>query len=108
MLPADNVFVQIMKLLFCVNLMVSYPLTIVPALTIFDTLFGKKETNSDEEVAQRYIDPNELPTDVIAPNESLDETENNRNAASVADTAGSHLTVDNGGSRAVSNRVKSF
>ena len=108
MLPADNVFVQIMKLLFCVNLMVSYPLTIVPALTIFDTLFGKKETNSDEEVAQRYIDPNELPTDVIAPNESLDEIEDNRNAASATDTAGSHLTVDNGGSRAVSNRVKSF
>ena len=113
MLPADNVFVQIMKLLFCVNLMVSYPLTIVPALTIFDTLFGKKETNSDEEVSQRYIDPNELPTDIISPNESapeetIDVTENNRNAASAADTTGSHLTVDNSGSRAVSNRIKSF
>lgn len=35
MLPADNTFVQIMKLLFCVNLIFSFPLTIVPT---FDTL----------------------------------------------------------------------
>lgn len=35
MLPADNLFVQIMKLLFCINLVFSYPLTMVPT---FNTL----------------------------------------------------------------------
>lgn len=35
MLPADNVYVQIMKILFCVNLAISYPITIVP---VYDAL----------------------------------------------------------------------
>lgn len=35
MLPADNIYVQVMKLLFCLNLVVSFPLTIRPT---FDTL----------------------------------------------------------------------
>ena len=48
MLPADNVFVQIMKLLFCVNLMISYPITIKPLFTTLESLIGKKETNTDE------------------------------------------------------------
>ena len=31
MLPPDNTFVQIVKLLYCINLIFSYPITIVPA-----------------------------------------------------------------------------
>ena len=31
MLPADNAFVQFMKLAYCINLIFSYPVTIVPA-----------------------------------------------------------------------------
>ena len=53
MLPADNTFVQIMKLLFCVNLVFSFPLTIVPT---FDTLeawiLNKQETSKIEEENQ--------------------------------------------------------
>lgn len=30
MLPADNVLVQVMKLLFCINLVFSFPFTLVP------------------------------------------------------------------------------
>ena len=45
MLPADNTFVQVMKLLFCLNLVFSYPITIVPSLnTLENIIFGKKET----------------------------------------------------------------
>ncbi len=76
MLPADNSFVQVMKLLFCVNLMISYPITIVPAFNTFETLLGKKETNSDEDEQQRYVDPDELPTDVISPG-NADAEDNN-------------------------------
>lgn len=46
MLPADNTFVQIMKLLFCINLAISYPLTIVPAFSTLESLLGKKETGT--------------------------------------------------------------
>lgn len=50
MLPADNTFVQIMKLLFCCNLVISYPLTIVPTFTAIETTFlGQKETGTIEE-----------------------------------------------------------
>lgn len=50
MLPADNTFVQVMKLLFCANLVISYPLTIVPTFTALETAFlGQKETNTIEE-----------------------------------------------------------
>lgn len=49
MLPPDNVFVQVMKLLFCVNLMISYPITIVPVYNALEAVIGKKETNREEE-----------------------------------------------------------
>ena len=41
MLPADNAFVEIMKLLFCLNLMISYPITITPMYTALEDLLGK-------------------------------------------------------------------
>lgn len=49
MLPADNTFVQVMKLLFCINLVFSYPLTIVPTFNSFEVLLGKPETNTEEQ-----------------------------------------------------------
>ena len=49
MLPADNRFIQVMKLLFCMNLVFSYPLTIVPTFdTIESICMGKKETGREE------------------------------------------------------------
>lgn len=49
MLPADNRFVQIMKMLFCLNLVFSYPLSIVPTFNTLEALIlGKKETSSDD------------------------------------------------------------
>lgn len=50
MLPADNVYVQIMKLLFCTNLIFSFPFTIVPTFQAVDVLvINKKETATLEE-----------------------------------------------------------
>jgi len=49
MLPADNTFVQIMKMLFAVNLMISYPITIVPVYNTIEDLMGKKETRTEDE-----------------------------------------------------------
>ena len=50
MLPAGNMVVQIMKLLFCLNLVFSFPLTIVPTFSTLEAfLLGKKETSSVEE-----------------------------------------------------------
>ena len=50
MLPADNKFVQAMKLLFCLNLVFSFPLTIVPTFNTMEAwLLGKKETGTVEE-----------------------------------------------------------
>ena len=50
MLPAGNVFVQVMKLLYCVNLVYSYRINIVPTFTTLEVyLLGVKETNKDEE-----------------------------------------------------------
>ena len=49
MLPADNVFVQTMKFLFCLNLTFSYPLTIVPVFnTLESCLLGKQEKEREE------------------------------------------------------------
>ena len=48
MLPPDNVFVQIMKLLFCINLMISYPITIIPVYNALEAVIGKEETNREE------------------------------------------------------------
>jgi len=42
MLPADNRIVQIMKLLFCLNLVFSYPMTVVPVSQTLQTyVFGR-------------------------------------------------------------------
>ena len=49
MLPPDNTFVQIMKLLFCLNLMISFPITIVPVYHALEAVIGKKETNQQGE-----------------------------------------------------------
>ena len=50
MLPADNVFVQIMKLLFCFNLVLSFPFTILPTFQAVDVLvINKKETATLED-----------------------------------------------------------
>lgn len=41
MLPADNTFVQTMKLLYCINLVFSFPITIVPTFnTLEAVIFG--------------------------------------------------------------------
>ena len=45
MLPPDNHFVQVMKLLFCLNLMISYPVTIVPVYHALEAVIGKEETS---------------------------------------------------------------
>jgi len=50
MLPADNLFVQIMKLLFCVNLVFSYPLTMVPTFSTIEALVLRQKETSREEV----------------------------------------------------------
>ena len=49
MLPADNHFVQLMKMLFCVNLMISYPITTVPVFHALEAVIGKKETSKEGE-----------------------------------------------------------
>lgn len=50
MLPADNTFVQVMKLAYCLNLVFSFTVIIWPTFTTLETLIlGKKETNSLEE-----------------------------------------------------------
>lgn len=51
MLPADNTFVQIMKLLYCINLVYSYRINIVPTFTTLEAyVLGVKETNKDEDM----------------------------------------------------------
>ena len=51
MLPAGNPFVETMKLLYCLNLIISYPLTIVPTFNMLEVyVLGKKETNREEDV----------------------------------------------------------
>lgn len=45
MLPPDNHFVQVMKLLFCLNLMISFPITIVPVYHALEAVIGKQETS---------------------------------------------------------------
>ena len=49
MLPPDNHFVQVMKLLFCLNLMISFPVTIVPVYHALEAVIGKEETSQEEE-----------------------------------------------------------
>ena len=56
MLPADNYFVQVMKMLFCVNLMISYPIIIVPVYHALEAVIGKKETSLDGEVEDDEVD----------------------------------------------------
>jgi len=49
MLPSANLLVQVMKLLYCINLIYSYRLNIVPTFTTLEAyLLGVKETNKDE------------------------------------------------------------
>ena len=52
MLPPDNTFVQIMKLLFCLNLMISFPITVVPVFHALEAVIGKKETGQQGELAE--------------------------------------------------------
>ena len=50
MLPAENGYVQAMKLLFCVNLLYTYRLTIAPTFNSLEAfVLGVKETNKDED-----------------------------------------------------------
>ena len=49
MLPADNHFVQVMKLFFCINLSISCPITLTPVFHAFEAVIGKKETCRDGE-----------------------------------------------------------
>ena len=51
MLPPDNHFVQVMKLLFCLNLMISFPVTIVPVYHALEAVIGKEETSQEESTA---------------------------------------------------------
>ena len=51
MLPPDNHFVQVMKLLFCLNLMISFPVTIVPVYHALEAVIGKEETSQEETAA---------------------------------------------------------
>jgi amino acid permease len=56
MLPADNVWVQVMKLVFCVNLVFSYPLTVTPAWHAGQELFfGTKENENERYVESRVL-----------------------------------------------------
>ena len=49
LLPSTNVVVQIMKFMFCVNLLFSSKITIVPAFSCLEYfILGVKETNKDE------------------------------------------------------------
>ena len=41
-----------MKMLFCVNLVISYPITIVPVYDALQVLLGKQETNTQEDEAK--------------------------------------------------------
>jgi proton-coupled amino acid transporter len=55
MLPADNKFVQLMKLLFCINLVFSYPMTNAITHTVaqefvFGTSYGGRADRPDEKV----------------------------------------------------------
>ena len=53
MLPADNIFVQIMKLLYCANLVISYPITIVPVfLTIQAYVFKQSEQTKQADLQE--------------------------------------------------------
>lgn len=94
MLPADNAFVQVMKLLFCINLIFSYPLTIVPTFnTIEALLLGKRETGSMEEeievvnntLAAQYDHSQRLDEDENE--DRLDNTENMQAAAQTESSA---------------------
>ena len=56
MLPADNHFVQAMKLLFCINLVFSYPITIVPTFNTLEAFcLGKKETSTMDGGAEEAL-----------------------------------------------------
>ena len=49
-LPSGNTFVQVMKFLYCINLIYSYRISIVPTFTCLETYILKiKETNKDED-----------------------------------------------------------
>jgi len=49
MLPSGNLTVQAMKLLFCLNLVFSYPLSIVPTFNTLEVwLLGRVETASND------------------------------------------------------------
>ena len=53
MLPAGNIFVQVMKLLYCVNLVYSYRINIVPTFTTLEVyILGVQETNKEENTIQ--------------------------------------------------------
>ena len=50
LLPASDIWVQIVKLLFCINLIYSYRICIVPTFNTLETyILGIKETNKDED-----------------------------------------------------------
>lgn len=58
MLPADNSYVQLMKLLFCINLIFSYPLTLqVTFNTLEAWCFGRKEAKNLEETMPSLPSP---------------------------------------------------
>jgi len=48
MLPAGNVSVQVMKLIFCVSLLFSYPLTAKPIFDGLEDFFFKAGASSDQ------------------------------------------------------------
>ena len=61
-LPADNVWIQIMKLLFCVNLLYSEKIIIVPTFSCLEYyILGIKEkkTEEDQEHELNTINENE-------------------------------------------------
>lgn len=50
MLPAGNVFVQVMKLLYCISLIYSYKVNIVPTFSALESfILGVKETKKNED-----------------------------------------------------------
>ena len=53
LLPSGNLFVQMMKLLYCVNLIYSYRVNIVPTFNMLEKyVLGLKDTCKDDEVEE--------------------------------------------------------
>ena len=61
MLPQDNILVQAVTILFCLNLVFSYPMTMAPTFQITAAvIFGQNEEERTRETRSRYWKINAL------------------------------------------------